>query len=250
MYIFNAIFAKNYSIMAFKWIFFDLDDTLFDFSSASIISLRKLWEENSQIRNRFDSADAFIGEYHIHNKHLWHLHESGKITADFLKPERFRLTITPNLHDEDTVKSMRAVNDRYLWHLGQCNAPMKGAKDVLEELSKKCLIGVLTNGFTEVQYRKLRSSGLDRYIQRMVVSDEIRIPKPDPRIFRYAEEATGAKSDNILMVGDNPDNDIKGALDAGWHAIYYDWKEKPFESDSDLFLGRIDNLLDIEKFTL
>lgn len=176
---------------------------------------------------------------------MWQLHESGQISADFLKPERFRLTISPEHNDEDTINAMRALNDRYLWILGECDAPVEGAKDLLDRLSRKYLIGVITNGFTEVQYRKLRSSGLDRYIQRMVISDEIGIQKPDTRIFRYAEAATGATPESSVMIGDNPDNDIQGALDAGWHAIYFDCKSKPFSSPSPLYLGRIHSLEEI-----
>ncbi len=231
--------------MAPKWIFFDLDDTLFDFSSASLISLRKLYQETPEIQTRFSSPEAFIDEYHIHNKRMWQLHESGQISADFLKPERFRLTVAPDREDEDTRKAMRTINDRYLWHLGECNAQMEGAKQLLEELSKKHLIGVLTNGFTEVQYRKLRSTGLDRYIQRMVISDEIGIQKPDSRLFRHAEQETGATPESTIMIGDNPDNDIQGALDAGWKAIYFAWKGKPFASSSPLFLGSISSLKEL-----
>lgn len=228
-----------------KWIFFDLDDTLFDFSSASLISLSRLWDESPSIRTRFKDPEAFIDEYHIHNKRMWELHESGQITADFLKGERFRLTLSPDHDDDETRRRMRAFNDRYLRLLGECNAPVEGALELLAMLSRKHLIGVLTNGFTEVQYRKLRSTGLDRYIQRMVISDEIGIQKPDSRIFRYAEKATGATSDTSIMIGDNPDNDIQGALNAGWHAIYFDRKDKPFTSLSPLYLDKTNTLLEI-----
>lgn len=231
-----------------KWIFFDLDDTLFDFSTASLLSLRRLWEESSEIRARFSCPEAFIDEYHVHNKRMWQLHESGLITADFLKPERFRLTLAPERNDDETRTEMRKLNDRYLWLLGECDAPVEGAKELLEELSGKYLIGVLTNGFTEVQYRKLRSTGLDRYIQRMVISDEIGIQKPDSRLFRYAERATGATPESTIMIGDNPDNDIQGALDAGWHAIYYDCKGKAFTSDTPFYLGRCTTLREIPPF--
>lgn len=241
---FSVIFAKKYSFMAPKWIFFDLDDTLFDFSAASLVSLQKLWGESAEIKTIFDNPDAFIDEYHIHNKRMWELHESGQITADFLKGERFRLTLSPDRDDEETRCRMRAFNDRYLWLLGECNAPVEGANELLKELSKKYLIGVLTNGFTEVQYRKLRATGLDRYIQRMVISDEIGIQKPDPRLFRYAEQETGATPETTIMIGDNPDNDIQGALNAGWKAIYFDRKSKPFSSDSPLFIGRVEYLKD------
>lgn len=231
--------------MAPKWIFFDLDDTLFDFTSESLISLMRLWDETPEIRQRFKSPEAFIDEYHINNKHMWDLHESGKITADFLKGERFRLTVDPERTDENFCRFSRQLNDRYLWHLGGCNAPVEGAKELLKELSKKSLIGVLTNGFTDTQYRKLQSTGLDRFIQRMVISDEIGIQKPDSRLFRYAEQATGAVPEQTIMIGDNPDNDIQGALDAGWNAIFYDCKGKTFSSDSDHFLGKVFKLANI-----
>lgn len=231
--------------MPLKWIFFDLDDTLFDFSSASILSLRRLWDEDSAVRSRFHTPEAFIDEYHIHNRRMWQLHESGQISADFLKSERFRLTIAPESDDDRTLSEMRRLNDRYLRLLGECDAPVEGAKDLLAKLSGRHLIGVLTNGFTEAQYRKLKSSGLDRYIQRMVISDEIGVQKPDARLFRYAEQATGALPASTLMIGDNPDNDIKGAIDAGWRAIYLDRKDKPFSSSSPLYLGRCTTLMEI-----
>lgn len=228
-----------------KWIFFDLDDTLFDFSSASLISLMRLWDETPKIRQRFKNPEVFLNEYHANNKRMWDLHESGKITADFLKGERFRLTVNPERTDEEFCKFSRQLNDRYLRHLGGCNAPVEGAKELLEKLSKKSLIGVLTNGFNEVQYRKLQSTGLDSFIQRMVISDEIGIQKPDSRLFRYAEQATGANPNQTIMIGDNPDNDIQGALNAGWNAIFFDYKGKTFSSDSDHFLGKIYKLANI-----
>ncbi len=231
--------------MAPKWIFFDLDDTLFDFSSASLIALRRLWQERPEIFSIFPSAEAFIDEYHIHNKRMWELHESGKITADFLKGERFRLTIAPDRQDDEIVRISHELNDRYLWHLGECNMVRPGVMEVVESLSKKFLIGVLTNGFNEVQYRKLRTTGLNRYIQRVIISDEIGIQKPDPRLFRYAEQETGAKPEEIIMIGDNPDNDIQGALNAGWQAICYNWKSKTFASSSPLYLGEISDMKEI-----
>ena len=228
-----------------KWIFFDLDDTLFDFSKASLISLHRLWDETSEIRERFADLNDFLESYHVNNKHMWELHESGQITADFLKGERFRLTIAPERKDFEILKLSRDLNDRYLSHLGECNVPTEGAKEILQEFSPKCLIGILTNGFTEVQYRKIRTTGLDRYIQRMVISDEIGIQKPDSRLFRHAEQATGASPESTIMIGDNPDNDIQGALNAGWNAIYFNRKQKPFASSSHLFLGQTDSLKDI-----
>lgn len=233
-----------------KWIFFDLDDTLFDFSSASLKALALLWKERNEINSLFPTPEEFIDEYHIHNKRMWKLHESGHITAEFLKGERFRLTIAPERNDNDINKISRELNDRYLWHLGECDMLLPGVKETVSHLSKKHLIGILTNGFTEIQYRKLRTTGLDRHIQRMVISDEIGIQKPDPRIFHYAEQEIGAKPEEIIMIGDNPDNDIQGALDAGWKAIYYNWKAKPFSSSSSLYCGEIKDIGEAQQICL
>ena len=73
--------------MSTKWIFFDLDDTLFDFTRASFVSLRRLWDEREIIKAIFSTPESFIDEYDIHNSHLWGLHESGQITSEFLKGE-------------------------------------------------------------------------------------------------------------------------------------------------------------------
>lgn len=231
--------------MAIKWIFFDLDDTLFDFAASSLKSLRALWGEEECIRRVFPSPDAFIEEYHIHNARMWQLHERGEITSAFLQPERFRLTLWPELTGGQTLEESQRLNDRYLDLLARCPAPCPGAEQLLKSLSRHYLIGVLTNGFRAVQYRKLATMGLSRYIQRTVISEEIGIQKPDVRLFRHAERATGATPDTALMIGDNPANDVQGAIDAGWHAIYYDCKSKPFESSSPLFLGKVTDLRDV-----
>lgn len=229
--------------MALKWLFFDLDDTLYDFTQSSLVSLRKLWDEEELIKTKYDDPESFIGEYHKHNALMWERHERGEITAEYLKMERFRLTLAPDKHDEDTETAMRGLNRRYLEHLGESDLTCPGAQELLASLRGKYMMGILTNGFTEVQYNKLRSTGLWRHIQRMVISDEIGIQKPDPRLFHFAEEAVGAKADEIMMIGDNPDNDVEGALQAGWRAVYYDRKmrgERAFDSKG--FQGRITDL--------
>lgn len=228
-----------------KWIFFDLDNTLFDFSKASLESLRILYEETPTIRARFSDREAFIDEYHVHNTQMWKLHESGKITSDFLRPERFRLTLFPDRHDEEAIRLSSHLDTKYLDILGSQRFVCPGAFELLDRLKDKYLIGILTNGFTDVQYRKLHSTGLDRYIQRMVISDEIRVQKPDARIFRYAEQETGASSDEIIMIGDNPLSDVQGALDAGWKAAYYDRMNRGESFDSPLYLGRYSDMASI-----
>lgn len=209
-----------------KWIFFDLDDTLWDFAANSLEALREIYDSESQLRIPFPSFDSFSEVYHRVNAALWRRYHRGEIRRETLMNGRFLATIeeapvkapTQLLTEEFSCR----LSDAYLHALGQKSALVEGAADVLSRLSADFLIGILSNGFREVQYDKLFNSGLDRYVQRMVLSDEIGIQKPDRRIFDHALRAVGASPQEVIMVGDNPEADIAGALSAGWRAIYFD----------------------------
>lgn len=143
------------------------------------------------------------------------------------------------------------IDREYLGFLSEQPYLVDGAEGVLENMSKRYMIGVLSNGFIDTQYRKLRYSGLWRYVARTVVSDEAGFQKPDPRLFRYAVAATGAVGTPV-MIGDNPHTDIFGALCAGWQAVWYNPEglEFPYTEedliregiDPGLYLGSIRNI--------
>ncbi len=209
-----------------NWLFFDLDDTLWDFAGNSLRSLRWLYSEFREISSSFNSEEDFIAAYHVHNSALWSQHHQGTITSSFLRPERWRLTLLQAGMKPD-ADLCRKLDSAYLSKLCSLPATLEGAAGILNNLSKEYLIGIISNGFTDTQYSKLQVSGLDRYITRMVISDEIGIQKPDPRIFRYAETETGTKPSPIF-IGDNVETDILGALRAGWRAIWMNPGEKPF----------------------
>ena len=211
---------------AVKWIFFDLDDTLWDFAANSLKGLRHIYDTESDLHGPFPTFDSFADVYHRINADLWRRYHRGEIGRDLLMNGRFLATLA-----EAPVKApdnlmtdsySRHLSDIYLHALGRQKLLVDGAEEVLSRLSRHFLIGLLSNGFREVQYDKLFNSGLDRFVQRMVLSDEIGIQKPDPRIFAHALRAVGATAQEVIMVGDNPEADIRGALDAGWRAIYFD----------------------------
>lgn len=213
-----------------KWIFLDLDDTLWDFAKNSDIALELLYAREQPLQQLFDSEAAFAEAYHTLNSQLWSRYHHAEISRDYLLNERFRgvmdaaLGSTPSssVGIENLKSYADKLNSDYLRLLGEQTNIVEGAKEVLEKLSREYLIGVLSNGFREVQYDKLRNTGLDRYVQRMVLSDEIGVQKPDRRIYDYALAETGALADETIMVGDNPETDVQGALDAGWRAVFFD----------------------------
>ncbi len=115
----------------------------------------------------------------------------------------------------------RRYDTLYLDYLAREKALMPGAIDLLRTIRDRGLrIGCLSNGFKEVQFRKIRTAGLEPWIDLVVLSDDIGVNKPDRRIFEYAMERSGdTDPTHHLMIGDNPDTDIRGALGAGWHAV-------------------------------
>lgn len=204
-----------------KWLWFDLDDTLWDFKSNSDTALRQLYDASDVLRSQFDCFEAFSDLYHEVNHELWGLYAEAKITADYLKSERFRRVL--GLADNPVSSGLcAALNREYLRLLTLQTRLVDGAEEVLAKLSRLYMIGVLSNGFADTQYHKLYRTPLWRYVQRMVISDEIDCRKPHTRIFRHAERAVGAAPRECLMIGDNPDTDIAGARAAGWQALWLD----------------------------
>lgn len=239
-----------------EWIFFDLDDTLWDFAANSLRSLEYIYREYALVRDKFPSFNSFLEVYHTHNSKMWEEFAKGNVSSDFIKTERWRATLYPDTPADNPPSECAMINDAYLTKLATFPHTPYGVIPLLEKLVKSKMIGIISNGFADTQYRKLNSSGLWKYVCRVIVSDEIGIQKPDPRLFDYAVSETGATGTPI-MVGDNPDTDIIGALLAGWEAIWYNPSNKqfPYTSDdlkakgidSDRYLGSAQDMREVEE---
>ena len=213
------------------WIFFDLDDTIWNFSVNSEKALHKLYEISPILRKLFKDINEFIDIYHTHNYRLWDLYSRGLVTTRELKVERWRRTLATRQFEVLTAVC-EELERNYLDILAEEREMIPGVTGMLQQLTKKCLIGVLSNGFSTTQYKKLNNSGLWRYVTRTIVSEEIGINKPDRRIFEYAIAETGAIMP-CLMVGDHAETDVLGALKAGWKAIWFNPKGKPLPFSED-----------------
>lgn len=236
------------------WIFFDLDDTLWNFSENSSSSLRKLYAISPILRKLFPDIEEFISVYHKNNYLMWDLYSRGEVNTRQLKLERWRRTLATKQFEVLTAVC-EELDTTYLDILAEGDKMIPGVKEMLSRLTKRHLIAVLSNGFQKTQYKKLRFSGLDKYVTRTIVSEEIECNKPDRRIFDYAIDETGAKPP-YLMVGDNPVTDVLGAMKAGWWAIWYNPAGKPFpfshqelleqDVNPELLVAVVSNIEDLE----
>ncbi|MDE5799682.1 MAG: YjjG family noncanonical pyrimidine nucleotidase [Paramuribaculum sp.] len=205
-------------------VWLDLDDTLIDFTTNAAAALSRMWHEQDVLQRLFPSAEHWALRYEHHNQALWAQYSRAEIERDYLRMERFRRPLVEaGMPDTEARRLSTAYDPYYLDLLAQGKALMPGAIELLEWLhAHSYTIGIISNGFKEVQHRKIHNAGLEPYIDIIVLSDDIGINKPDPRIYKYAMERAGQPDPSThLIIGDNPDTDISGALASDWKAIWY-----------------------------
>lgn len=205
-----------------KWIWFDLDDTLYDFKASSLSALHGIYVKYG-FEQYFRDENEWVDLYHHHNTRLWELYNRAEITQQQLRFDRFYLPMKDAGVPDDLNRSLNdALDSDYLKMLGATGMLLPGALEAVSHLKKRgYYIGILSNGFKGVQHDKLKSSGLDKYVDLMILSDDININKPDRRIYDYALRQSNCAPEDATMIGDNPATDIAGAINAGWNAILF-----------------------------
>lgn len=205
-------------------VWLDLDDTLIDFTTNAHTSLIAMWQQEPVLRNLWPDPEQWAECYERHNIALWAEYNIGRISRQYLRMERFRRPLCQAGLPDHNARSLSELFDPlYLDLLAQQKTLMPGAITLLRRLRRAGVtIGILSNGFKEVQHRKIHTAGLDPYIDLVVLSDDIGVNKPDPRIFDHAmRQAHDTDPTHHLMIGDNPQTDIAGAIATGWNALWY-----------------------------
>lgn len=208
-----------------KWVWFDLDDTLFDFHTNSRLAHRALFDEENGFDGALDDFDLWLEAYEKHNVEVWRRYCAGEITQEFLRMDRFRTPLLSRWKGspESLEKLCRRLDKRYLDLVAEQKTLIPGSIEILKSLRLKGYkLGILSNGFTDTQHKKLERTGIGNHIDEVVLSDDIGINKPDPRIYLYAMAASNCLDHEAhLMVGDNLATDIKGASLSGWRRILF-----------------------------
>ncbi|OAT76561.1 noncanonical pyrimidine nucleotidase, YjjG family [Mangrovibacter phragmitis] len=189
--------------MQWDWILFDADETLFTFDAFS--GLQRMFLDYSVT---FTSED--FQDYQAVNKPLWVDYQNGAISALQLQHQRFqgwadKLRVPP-----------AELNDAFLNAMAEICMPLPGAISLLNALHGKVKMGIITNGFTALQERRLARTGTAHLFDLLVISEQVGVAKPDVSIFDYALNKMGnPPRERVLMVGDTPESDILGGINAG-----------------------------------
>lgn len=204
--------------LQYKNLFFDLDDTLWAFS----LNARDTFEEmylKYRYDRFFDSFQHFYALYQRRNVELWDEYGNGQVTKEELNRQRFLYPLQA-VGAEDAALA-KSFSDDFFAVIPTKSRLMPHAREVLEYLSPKYNLYILSNGFQELQCHKMRSSGIDGFFKKVVLSDDIGVLKPWPEIFHFALSATQSELRDSLMIGDSWENDITGAKRVGMHQAFY-----------------------------
>lgn len=203
----------------YQHLFFDLDHTLWDFDKNAETTLTGIFEYfdlNTRVNAAFDD---FYQKYLFHNQELWERYHKGLISADDLKWKRmWRTMLDFKVADEPLAKEISA---RFLEVLPTQKKVFPYTFEILDYLkNKNYQLHLITNGFEKTQWSKLKNSGLDKYFTHVITSEGSNSLKPKKEIFEFAINKAGANIKQSIMIGDNLDADIQGAMNAGMDTIF------------------------------
>jgi len=230
--------------MKYKHLFFDLDNTLWDFARNSHETFNELYRDHLSEQEAIPSVKAFFDAYTIHNTRLWGLYRENQITKDELKDTRFLMTLKEFGIDDKNLAT--TLSDEYTYRSPRKGLLFPGTIEMLEQLKDRFKLHIITNGFEEIQHVKLEFAGLTKYFECLIISEEAGSKKPDAGIFYYAMKKAGAKAEESLMIGDDLDVDIIGARAVGMDTLLFD----PFNiyAASDDPTQRVNKISDILTF--
>jgi putative hydrolase of the HAD superfamily len=229
--------------MKYKDIFFDLDRTIWDFEKNSLNCLQDIYEENALINKSVSSFDVFFKIYKNYNKILWDAYRKDEIKKEFLRVERFRLTLQ-HFHIYDDLLANK-LGDDYIDKSPLQTALFPHSIDVLDYLFQKYTLHIITNGFKEVQYVKLQNSKLRKYFKNIFISEEVGVKKPHPKIFEYAVGKSNTKIETSIMIGDDLAVDILGARNVGMDQIYFNPQQKEHSEKITYEIASLDEIMRI-----
>jgi putative hydrolase of the HAD superfamily len=201
-----------------RHLFFDLDHTLWDYETSSTETLKEIWSAY-RLADKDVPLENFLQQFSEVNDGLWKQLHAGEITKDVIRKERF-----PTILSRLSINNYQLATEIQDVYINTCPTKsylIEGAMDLLEHISGRYKLHIITNGFGEIQGVKLRSGMIEHFFSEIITSELAGYQKPDKKIFDFALEKADAEAENSLMIGDNPLSDIEGAQLAGIEQVFF-----------------------------
>jgi putative hydrolase of the HAD superfamily len=205
-------------LFTYKHLFFDLDNTLWDFRANAQEAFHEIFTE-MDLFSRIQDFNRFLAVYEKYNEYMWSEYRKGKVKKDDMRMERMILTFREM--GVDDIFLAKRVGEIYLHTAPKKTNLFPQVQETLAYLSGKYKLYILTNGFAEVQLQKIHNSGLQDYFSKLFMAEMVGYQKPDKRFFEYAIKSVHASKKESLMIGDESEADIVGAAHAGIKQVFF-----------------------------
>lgn len=185
----------------------------------------------------------FIEKYAPINQTYWELYQRDRISYQELRYNRLKFSfegLNIGISDEE----INEIATDYIEFLTDNNHLFEGAIEVLDYLKSKYKLHIITNGIADVQDKKINNASLSGYFSTITNSELAGVKKPNSSIFDFAINLARTSKENSIMIGDNLDADINGALNAGLDAIFFNEKKIAFPEN----IKQINHLLELKKY--
>jgi len=222
-----------------KHLFFDLDHTLWDFDKNSALTFEKIFK----INNLEVELNSFLEVYMPINLAYWKLYREEKINKTSLRFARLKDAFDA-LGVKVSTQLIYKLSDDYITHLSTFNHLFDGTITILDYLKPKYTLHIITNGFKEVQHGKLNKSGIAHYFETVTNSEMVGVKKPNSKIFKHALDLAKATAEQSLMIGDNLEVDILGALNFGIDAVCFNYHKENIPNE----IESINQLLELKHY--
>lgn len=204
--------------MSYQIVLLDLDHTLLDTDT----SIELAFQDAMAIAGG-DGAAAY-GVFDKINRALWRQVELQRLTPPQVHVARFEQLI----EQLNLQASPQDMADAFAVGMGEHGELYNGARPMLDELVDAVTLGLITNGLSDIQRRRLERLDLDRYFATVIISAEVGLAKPGSAIFDLAfEQLDSPDRSATLMVGDSLTSDIAGGIAAGIDTCWYNPHAKP-----------------------
>lgn len=206
----------------YRFLLFDVDDTLLNFTSAERLALRLMFEEQ-----RIPLTEEIIGHYRVLNQNLWKAYEDGLMSQEEVVNTRFSTLLGSYGHEVDGA----FMEQQYRRYLDESHELVDGALELITRLADHYDLQIVTNGLTLTQDRRLRDSGLHSLFRQIFVSEAVGYQKPLKAFFDHVfAHISGFVREEALIIGDSLGSDIKGGQLAGIDTCWFNPQGKPNHS--------------------
>lgn len=201
----------------YEYLLFDLDNTLLDFNNVSVLAFEALMSKLN-----IKDFKSYYQIYYPINAKYWHYYEKQKISAHEVKYGRFQEFIEEAKLDIDSVSLANAYLDELVNH----SFWIQGAQEFLNKVKESHQLAIISNGLSSAQHRRLEKHEMKSYFEHIFISEELGVSKPHKGFFEKVHDTMDIKDKSkVLVIGDNPKSDIKGARNFGYHSCWYNYKQ-------------------------